>query len=91
MFCRVSKEGTRQRPSILDGRRRPFAERRVRRMLGTPQRCLCRVHFCAESPTLGKQARYREQDFAECPTKSTRQNEKALGKTPSTRQRPRFW
>jgi hypothetical protein len=24
------------------------------------------VYFCVESPTLGKRARYREQDFAEC-------------------------
>jgi hypothetical protein len=38
------------------------------------QRFLCRVYFCAKHPTLGKHARYREQVFAECPTKSTRQS-----------------
>ena len=34
----------------------------------------CRVYFCAESPALGKRGHYREQDFAECLTKSTRQS-----------------
>jgi hypothetical protein len=32
------------------------------------------VSSCAESPALGKCGRYREQDFAECPTKNTRQS-----------------
>jgi hypothetical protein len=33
-----------------------------------------RSWFCAECPALGKRARYREQDFVECPRKSTRQS-----------------
>jgi hypothetical protein len=49
--------------SAIDDCWRSFAEHRLRR-----------VYLCAESPALGKRDRYREQDFAECPTKSTRQS-----------------
>jgi hypothetical protein len=64
--CRSSTLGKGWRPSALDGRWRPFAERHLCRVFATRQTCLCRVSFCAECPTLGKRARRREQDFAEC-------------------------
>jgi hypothetical protein len=51
----------------------PLPSAAVHRVFGTRQRFLCRVYFYVEGPVLGKRARYREQDFAECPTKSTRQ------------------
>jgi hypothetical protein len=38
------------------------------------QSILCRVLRCTECTALGKQALYRAQDFAECPTKNTRQS-----------------
>jgi hypothetical protein len=89
-LCRVSYKNTRQRSlftecqslalgkdndrqlwTATDG---PLSSAVVRRVFGTQQRFLCRVYFCAESPALGKHGRYREQDFTECPTKSTRQS-----------------
>jgi hypothetical protein len=48
---------------LYDGRWRPFAERHLCR---TRQTCLCRELSCAECPALGKPARYRETEFAEC-------------------------
>jgi hypothetical protein len=52
----------------------PLLSVAVRRVFGTRQRCLCRVFSCAESPALGKRDCYQEHDFAECPTKNTRQS-----------------
>jgi hypothetical protein len=52
----------------------PLPRAAICRVFGTRQRFLCRVYLCAESPALGKRGRYREQDFAECPTKSPRQS-----------------
>jgi hypothetical protein len=51
------------------------------RVFCTRQRNLCRVYACAESPTLGKRRCYREQDFTECPTKSTQQSVEHSAKT----------
>jgi hypothetical protein len=75
ILCRVSSWGTRQ--SLLcrvsNGGWRPLPRAALRRACDTRQRNLCRVYSCAESPALCKRRRYREQDFAECLTKSTRQ------------------
>jgi hypothetical protein len=58
-------------------------------VFGVLQRFICRVYFCAESPALGKRARYREQDFAECgtwqrPDRKHWAKRRALGKEPDS-------
>jgi hypothetical protein len=50
-----------------------FVERHLCRVFAARQSSLCRVFLCAECPTLGKQALYWAQGFAECLIKSTRQ------------------
>jgi hypothetical protein len=67
---------------LWDGRWRPFAESPLCRVFDTRQSFLCRVPFGAECSALGK-ARFAEcltlpsaalgKEFAECPTKGTRQ------------------
>jgi hypothetical protein len=60
------KDNGRQLYTAADG---PLPSGAVHRVFGTRQICLCRVSFCAESPTLGKRGHYREQEFVECGTR----------------------
>jgi hypothetical protein len=57
--CQSSALGKGWRPSALG---RPLTA--VCRAPSLP--CLCRVWSCAECPALGKEARYRDPNFAEC-------------------------
>jgi hypothetical protein len=70
-LCRVPNLGSRQRLTAVRFRTAadgplPSATFAECFTLGKP--------VCAECPALGKEARYREPNFVECPTKSTRQS-----------------
>jgi hypothetical protein len=78
IFCRVSKAAVLgKEDSLSSARTRLSANVTVvsfkRQLTALPRAALRRVYSSTESPALGKCRRYREQDFAECPTKSTRQ------------------
>jgi hypothetical protein len=107
VLCRVSRNDTRQRSlcrvsasltlgkeaSLPSANARPSAKVNGRQ-LWMALLALCRVYSCAESPMLGKRARYWEQDFAECgtrqrvlcrvPDKKHSTKRRALGKGPDS-------
>jgi hypothetical protein len=78
MLCRVS--GVRHSAKIIAVSCRRLLTVLCRVQLFTECKDFFAVYLCAESLALGKHGHYREQDFAECPTKNTRQSAKHSAK-----------